>query len=193
MSKGHQKDATPEHPSLSLLRTCKQVHTEAALLPFALNTFLFGSAKSLYYSKSAFFTKQWNALAAIELCAGDFLLDQAPDPNLSLDDILFRGPDPEYPLHYLSLKELKGLRSLSITLEYEKGAFSEPAPEVLRPVTTFFARQNPTTAVVRTHATKEFEWGRMRIGEHSEFCEEAQEYEKVLRNDSERAIEGKAE
>ena len=63
----HKEDSRPAKYSCSLIRTCRQTHREAALLPFQINTFSFTSSTDLRMWLPRLMAKQQRAIACIEL------------------------------------------------------------------------------------------------------------------------------
>lgn len=89
-------DQNPTRLELSLLRVSKQIHREAALLPFLLNRFLFSKPSSLASFANQLLTVQKMAVTSIDLRS--------------------RVSEPIRHEEKLRIAKLRGLRSVSLSV-----------------------------------------------------------------------------
>jgi hypothetical protein len=92
--------------NLSILGVCRQTYTEAALLPFSLNTFSFTSSKALDLAKKSHTRAQRCAIASIRI---RLHLTFSMEPNVDLALIKSKGRKRRNRLHTL-LPKLKCIR-----------------------------------------------------------------------------------
>lgn len=167
-----------DYLSLSLLRVCRQIHQEAALLPFSLNTFITTRMEDLVDFAATLTASQRGAIEALSLRVGSFF------EYLS-----------DYPI---ALPRFEGLRSLTLNVELFRipGEPGEPTSLVgsfhIESIPSIFSQQSFTDVKVGVFKVTKSEHNLRTMVRVQEYPGLAREYEAALLNASSRLSEDEA-
>jgi hypothetical protein len=108
-----------DHNRLSLLRVCRQLYCDTALLPFSLNTFVFRSRSIRELAKESLSPLQAGAIESVHLYLETSVHTATPLTGLvfSKSGRLYEDLPVSMADSYLPLRLLPGLRNIAVSIE----------------------------------------------------------------------------